>query len=110
MAVIGQRFKAFRTHLNWRQEDIAKHTGLHQNIISRIENGKGGTIETLLTLIDYYKNFYFVDNFLADHFVVIELNSLSDEEKLASVAIERIQLLKGLLDDEIGAIIQLLRH
>ena len=37
---LGQRVKALRQKKRWRQEDLAKATGLRQPVISRIELGR----------------------------------------------------------------------
>lgn len=59
--IIGKRLAHLRTELaaqhpeqNWSQSTIAEETGLTQNIIARMELNGAGTIETFLTLTQFY--------------------------------------------------------
>ncbi|MBT28367.1 MAG: hypothetical protein CMO01_01810 [Thalassobius sp.] len=108
LAILGQRLRQLREHLELKQSDVAKNAGMNQNIVSRIENGKGGNIDQLLALVNYFNRFFYLDTFFSSHFEVVEINSISDEEKLNSIAIERIKLAQENLANELGNVIKML--
>ena len=103
---LGERLKQFRNKLGLRQGDVADKLGVNQNMISRIEKGIGGTIETLLSLINYYSQFFVVDHIFSNNFTVIEIGLTPSH--LDSVAIERLKLLQEDLNKDIAKIIVLL--
>ena len=59
---VGQRLVIIREELGrfqgehaWSQAQVAQRTGLTQNIIHRMENGKGGQIENWLKVMALYE-------------------------------------------------------
>ncbi len=109
--LLGERLKSLRLHLQLRQEDIAKNLQINQNVISRIENGSNnGRIENLLLLINYYGKFCLVDNILSETFVVIELNSISEQNKYESIAAEKLKLTRDIIHQELSNLIHLLER
>ncbi len=105
--LIGERLKEMRKALGMLQEDVAKHLGVNQNAISRIENGSGGGITILLKLINYYSNFFEVGHILSPKFEVIQISDTTGP--MESVAIERLKLWQREFSGEIGKIIHLLQ-
>jgi transcriptional regulator with XRE-family HTH domain len=80
-AQIGDRLKQLRLASNLSQNDIAQKLNTHQNAISRIENGQGGTLDLLFELVNFYSDVFYVGNFFQSNFVVI-LNSEIDNKEL----------------------------
>lgn len=108
--ILGERLRSMRKQLGVRQEDIAQDLGVHQNVISRLEGGKGGSIENLLLLTNYFSGFFYLDNLFCEHFIPIELSNIPDKIKIESVAIERLEMFRSAVDDEIKTIIGLLER
>lgn len=106
--ILGERLRSLRKRLGVRQEDIAKNIGVHQNVISRLESGKGGNIENLLMLTNYFSDFFYLDKLFSEGFAVTELSNTSEKEMIQSVVMERIRDFKGIIDQEISTIIDLL--
>lgn len=47
----GARFEAYRLSRNIPQDELARKAGVSRSTIVRIENGKGGTLDTVLRLL-----------------------------------------------------------
>lgn len=109
-AILGERLRSMRKHLGVLQTDIAKNIGVHQNVISRLESGKGGSIENLLMLTNYFSEFFYLDKLFSENFVIMELSNLSEKEMMESIAIEKLKQFKEAFDEEINAIVDLLRR
>jgi transcriptional regulator with XRE-family HTH domain len=56
MEVDGQKLRKLRTQRVWLIGDLARESGVHRNVISKLENGKGGaypeTIRKLAKALD----------------------------------------------------------
>lgn len=39
-AALGERIRQLRLERNWRQIDLAEETGMHENYVSDLENGR----------------------------------------------------------------------
>lgn len=50
-AELGRRIEAFRLARNLRQEDVAREAGISRVTLSRLEGGKGATLESLLRVM-----------------------------------------------------------
>jgi transcriptional regulator with XRE-family HTH domain len=48
---LGERLSAYRLSRNLRQKDIADQSGISRGAVARIEAGKGGTIDSLLRIM-----------------------------------------------------------
>lgn len=107
--LLGERLMMMRKHLGVLQTHIAKDIGVHQNVISRLESGTGGNLDNLLLVTNYFSEFFYMDKFFSEDFIVMELSNLSENELLESVAIERLELLKKQVEDEINVIAKLLK-
>jgi transcriptional regulator with XRE-family HTH domain len=42
MEVDGQKLRKLRTQRVWLIGDLARESGVHRNVVSKLENGKGG--------------------------------------------------------------------
>jgi transcriptional regulator with XRE-family HTH domain len=52
----GERLRKLREKQNWSQEDLAAKSGIAQNFISKLENGKKEPcLRTIETLSDTFK-------------------------------------------------------
>jgi transcriptional regulator with XRE-family HTH domain len=106
LKLLGGRLKEMRKALDMLQEDVAKHLDVNQNAISRIENGAGGGINVLLKLLNFYSEFFVVEHILSQKFEVVRKTDIPGP--IQSVAIERLNLLKNELMEEIEHINHLL--
>ena len=106
--IIGERLKAMRKHLGLGQKDIAKNIGVNQNVISRLESGKGGNIENLFLLTNFFSGFFYLDRLFSEHFAVMELSNMSEKDMIDSVAVERLNVLKKMVEEEINNVTDLL--
>ena len=83
LKILGKRLKEYRIHLGLKQNDIAKMLQINQNAISRIENGICGGIESYLSLINYFSQYFVIDNLFNVHFHVIEKNANNNLDSIA---------------------------
>jgi transcriptional regulator with XRE-family HTH domain len=68
LARVRQLQGARTKEADWTQQVVANRTGLSQNIITRIEQGRGGSLENFLILLNYYrKQGYSLDWILAEN-------------------------------------------
>ncbi len=56
LEIIGKRLKEVRENLQLNQKEVADKIGKKQGIISALEQGKNGGLETLLALLNLYKD------------------------------------------------------
>ena len=108
IAVLGDRFRSLRKHLDLSQGDLSRHTGLNINTISRLEKGESSTIDTLLTLCNYFSQFFYMDNILSNSFQVIDLNSISEADKTMGIAAEQLKYLMDNNREQLQRVIKLL--
>lgn len=81
---------------NWSQAQVAQRTGLTQNIIHRMENGKGGQIENWLKVMALYeKEGYNLNWILTEKNSLISKLQLHDATQDAGASI-RAEVLKRL--------------
>lgn len=106
LKLLGGRLKEMRKAMGMLQGDVAKHLDVNQNAISRIENGAGGGISVLLSLINYYSDFYMVEHILSPKFEVVRRSDAVGS--MESVAIERLKVWKDEFNVEVEQIIDLL--
>ncbi len=56
MEVDGQKLRKLRTQRVWLIGDLARESGVHRNVVSKLENGRGGaypeTIRKLARALD----------------------------------------------------------
>lgn len=107
---IGERLKQLRLASNLSQAEIAQKLNTHQNAISRMENGQGGTIDLLFDLVSYYSNVFYVGNFFHSHFEVllstdVEDKGLQFKELINEILKEHIQSTNEVYG-RIGAILE----
>jgi transcriptional regulator with XRE-family HTH domain len=48
---LGERIAAYRLTLNLRQGDVAEATGISRSTVARLEAGGGGTLDTLVRVL-----------------------------------------------------------
>ncbi|WP_400194218.1 helix-turn-helix domain-containing protein [Hymenobacter sp. B81] len=100
---VGKRLVSIREELGrfhgehaWSQAQVARQTGLTQNIIHRMENGKGGQIENWLKVLALYeKEGYNLNWILTENNILVSKLQLQDATQDASANI-RAELLKRL--------------
>lgn len=94
---IGERLRQLRVASNLSQIEIAKKLDTHQNAISRMENGQGGTLDLLFLMVNFYSKIFYVGNFFHSHFEVM-LNSDVEEKGL-----EFKDLIKEILKENLSS-------
>lgn len=100
---VGKRLVIIREELgrlhgehDWSQAQVAQRTGLTQNIIHRMENGKGGQIENWLKVMALYeKEGYNLNWILTENNSLVSKLQLQDATQDAGASI-RAELLKRL--------------
>ena len=97
---IGLRIQLIRKHLGMTQKELADVTSTNQNIVSRLENGEGGTIQYLFTVLGFFKSRdVYVKNFLEDDFDVATTdNPHSNKEQISDMMKEMKNHLDYVLD------------
>lgn len=50
--ILGKVIKTIRTHLDYSQEEFCKLIKTKQTLLSRLETGKGGSLEMVLSIIN----------------------------------------------------------
>lgn len=108
LRILGERLKELRQALDLTQGEIAEHVNVNQNSISRIENGVGGSIDVLLGLINFYKEYFFIQELFSHDFQVISLFQDKPELTLESVAVERLKMLREDFCKDLDNVIKLL--
>lgn len=51
-ATLGKNIKMVRTHLNYSQEEFCKLIKTKQTLLSRLETGKGASLEMILSIVN----------------------------------------------------------
>jgi transcriptional regulator with XRE-family HTH domain len=91
---IGEKLSTFRKTLGLSQKEVAEAMGVYQSQVSKIESGEGGSIETLLEILNYYGTTYQVNFIFAAEFDVVKH---APGETLTSpynsIAVEKLSLL-----------------
>jgi len=103
---LGERLQLLRKGLDLSQKDLAATLETHQNQISRLENGIGGTLELLVQLLNFYSDHFHISFIFSDEFEVIKRSEpLSHMSTFNSIAIERLKILQTDVNGQITDII-----
>lgn len=63
--IIGENVRCFRYKMNWSQEALGSHTGLHHDYLGRLERGQVNiSVENLVKIASVLE--------VAPHFLLIE--------------------------------------
>jgi len=106
---LGDRLAMLRKAMDLYQKDLAATLNVNQNFISRFEKGKGGSIEFLFTLFNFYRQHFHLNSLLSDEFEIVRKDD--PDSKLStfhSIAIERLKILNSDFDQNINEIIELI--
>jgi transcriptional regulator with XRE-family HTH domain len=110
---LGERLLQFRKALDLHQKDLAEKIGLNQNQISRIENGLGGSLESVLEMINFYSEHFHLGPLVSDEFEVIRKSEvISQLSTHNSVAVEKLMIIQndlGEVGEQISEIIGIIR-
>lgn len=102
LVIIREELGRFHGEHAWSQAQVAQRTGLTQNIIHRMENGKGGQIENWLKVMALYeKEGYNLNWILTENNSLVSKLQLQDATQDAGACI-RAELLKKL--DQYGEV------
>jgi transcriptional regulator with XRE-family HTH domain len=100
---LGNRLKKIRKLAKLSQKEVAEKLGQNQNTISRLENGNGGSIDILLSLIAFYSKYIAMDYILSDQFHITGKN-----KGLNNVAAEKLAIAKADFDKSLQDVFELL--
>lgn len=96
LVIIREELGRLRGEHAWSQAQVALQTGLTQNIIHRMENGKGGQIENWLKVMALYeKEGYNLNWILTENNGLVSKLQLHDATQAAGACV-RAELLKKL--------------
>lgn len=93
LPILGTRLKQIREHIGYSQAQLAEQLNCKQNAISNLELGKGGSLNLLFQVLNFYSNYVFIDLIFSEKFYLIS-NTEEDEAQKAnynSVIIEIIR-------------------
>ena len=68
LKLVGTRLKEIRENLGLSQTDVAKKINKGQGIVSALENGNNGGIDTFFLLINLYKDSVYIPDLFKDNF------------------------------------------
>lgn len=101
---IGENIKKLRLEEKMSQTQLAISINSHQAIISKIENGEGGSINVLLHILNVFKEKgYKLGNVLEQGFEA-QKDPLKHIKK--QIIIRKIEMLKKEFNDNIKAILE----
>ncbi|POS00919.1 helix-turn-helix protein [Flavobacterium croceum DSM 17960] len=89
LKMVGERIRLIRKELQITQQKLEEDTGLNPPTVQRLENGKGGTIPALITILNYFhKKGYNLKWFILDN----NSNELKKYNSLVDFQIDKIEL------------------
>ncbi len=96
LVLIREELGRFQGEPAWSQAQVAQRTGLTQNIIHRMENGKGGQIENWLKVMALYeKEGYNLNWIMSENNSLVSKLQLTEATQGAGASV-RAELLKKL--------------
>jgi len=106
---LGDRLAMLRKAMDLYQKDLAATLNVNQNFISRFENGKGGSIEFLFTLFNFYRQHFHLNTLLSDEFEIIRKDDPdSKPNTFHSIAVERLKILQTDFGQNINEVIEII--
>jgi transcriptional regulator with XRE-family HTH domain len=72
---LGSRLKQIRSYLGLSQKDLAEKSQCNQVAISRLENGIGGTIIGLTSILSFYSQYIYINYVFAEKFYLISTDN-----------------------------------
>jgi len=106
---LGERLQQLRKSLDLSQSDLATTLQVGQNLISRLENGLGGSLDVLLLLINFYSDHFQLYSLFSEQFEVIKKSdAVSQMSTFTSIAVERLKFIQTDLGQQITDVIDIL--
>lgn len=109
LSAIGEKLIALRTSLGLSQKNIADAMGVSQTQISKMENGKGGSIDLLLQVFEFYGTTHQATFVFTDAFEVVLPPQVPASALHHTIALEKLTLLEGEISQQLGEVKKLLR-
>jgi len=107
--VVGERLKNIRVDLGMTQSHVANDLNINQSMVSKIENGQVVHSDTLLAMLVYYGQVANISFLLSEEFSLANRDILYNKNKiLASVAKEKLKLLREEFDKSVDDILEFL--
>lgn len=106
---LGKNLKETRKYLKLNQNDVADSIGVKQNAVSNLETGNGGSIQVLLSVIEYYSQFLEMDKIMSGEYRIIGREAKEMQKAKNKIAIERIEIIQEDLNHELQEIKSLLK-
>ena len=80
---LGQRLRVIREFIGLSQSQLAENVGCRQTAISNLENGQGGSISVLLSILSFFSDYVFIDCIFKEKFILIS-DKRKEEAKRSS--------------------------
>ncbi|MFD1187202.1 helix-turn-helix domain-containing protein [Pontibacter rugosus] len=109
LSAIGEKLIVLRTTLGLSQKNIADAMGVSQTQISKMENGKGGSIDLLLQVFEFYGGTHQVKFVFTDAFEVVMPPQDPTTTLYNNIALEKLTLLEGEITHQFSEVKKLLR-
>ncbi|MDE3744032.1 helix-turn-helix domain-containing protein [Maribacter polysaccharolyticus] len=108
---IAQRMLHFRKTLGISQAELAKIIGAtNQNTISLMETKAQFSVDTFISLVNYFSEHFHLDNLLTDNFTVVQIKDEKDRMSLHNAITTRQLIdLKNDLSEKIDRITDSIR-
>lgn len=97
LAIVREELGRYHGEVEWSQTAVANKTGLSQGIISRIERGAGGQIESWLLVLGLYEQQGYNLNW-----ILTEDNQLLSKLQMAPPVVDSSEVLRQSLLQKLG--------
>lgn len=92
---IGNRIKDIRNYLLMTQQQVADATGVSVLTVSKAENGKSITSESLFKLLLFCSNYISLDFLFANDFTIVNAENYAKSFSMNSVVKARLEMIRG---------------
>ncbi|SDM54606.1 Helix-turn-helix domain-containing protein [Catalinimonas alkaloidigena] len=102
--MLGSRLHALRKALGKKQTEVMEQTQATQAAISRLEAGKGGSIEVLLSMINYYNRYFVMDQLFEPEFTILRRGQKRIELHFDQLILQEVSALEGEINERLNQI------
>ncbi len=93
LEVLGERLKHIRGHLGFSQIELAQKLNTTQSALSKIENGLGGSLLLLTTMLNFYSQHIYLNSLFSETFHLVSIdNKEGSKSNLESIISEIIHV------------------
>ena len=108
--ILGKRLKMLRNELGYNQKKIQEKIGIAQGTLSLIENGKGGSLNIFIKLLNFYSRHFNLTGIFSDEFkakikgseknLFYPMQVLEEVNELETVLSKKLLNLKSIVDGD----------